>query len=119
MTPTPSDLQRHALDYWQIVRNRLGLIFATFTVVFVAAGLLTYIMPRKFRGRGEMVLERKAEDVRVEGHQRELETNSSLSDSFFKTQFESITKRKTLDRVVDKLDLQKRWGLPTRQMTHA
>ncbi len=118
MTPySSSDLQRHALDYWQVARNRLGLIFATFLVVFVAATLLTYIMPRKFRGRVEMVLERNDEDVRVEGHQAEAAPALALSDSFFKTQFETITKKKTLDRVVDKLDLQTRWGLPTRQIT--
>jgi capsular exopolysaccharide synthesis family protein len=115
MTAPRSEIQRHALDYWQIARNRLGLIFFTFLLVFVTAAIITYIMPRKFRGRVEMVIERNDEDVRVEGHQQDF--SNSFTDGFFKTQFESITKRKTLDRVVDKLELQKRWGLPTRAMT--
>jgi len=107
MRPANSELQRHALDYWQIARNRLGLIFFTFLLVFVAAALITYIMPRKFRGHLEMVIQRNDEDVRVEGHQQDM--GNTFSDSYFKTQFESITKRKTLDRVIDRLDLQKRW----------
>ncbi len=72
MRPANSELQRHALDYWQIARNRLWLIFFTFLLVFVAAAIITYIMPRKFRGRVEMVIERNDEDVRVEGHQQDM-----------------------------------------------
>lgn len=112
------DLQRHALDYWQIVRNRLGLILFSFLLVFAAAAIITYVMPRKFRGKVEMVIERNAEDVRVEGH-HQVDVTSPFSDNFLKTQFEIITKRKTLDRVVDKLDLQRRWNLPSRQHTIA
>src|ERR1022692_1796332 len=117
MKPENLELQRHALDYWQIIRNRLGLIIFAFLLVFAAAAIITYIMPRKFRGKVEMVIERNAEDVRVEGHPSEI--NNAFTDNFLKTQFEIITKRKTLDRVVEKLDLQKRWNLPSRQYTIA
>ena len=111
------ELQRHALDYWQIIRNRTGLILFCFLSVFAAAAVITYIMPRKFRGKVEMVIERHAEDVRVQGHQ--VEITNVFTDNFLKTQFEIITKRKTLDRVVEKLDLQNRWKQPTRQQTIA
>ena len=113
MNPENLELQRHALDYWQIVRNRLGLIIFSFVLVFAAAAVITYIMPRKYRGKVDMVIERAAEDVRVQGHQAE--ANNVFSDNFLKTQFEIITKRKTLDRVAEKLDLQKRWNIGTRQ----
>ncbi len=117
MNPENLELQRHALDYWQIVRNRLGLILFSFLLVFAAAAILTYIMPRKYRGRVEMVIERNVEDVRVEGHSTEM--SNIFTDNFLKTQFEIITKRKTLDRVDAKLGLQKRWNLPSRQFTVA
>lgn len=116
MNPENLELQRHALDYWQIVRNRAGLILFSFLLVFAAAALITYIMPRKFRGKVEMVIERNAEDVRVEGH-HQIDVTNAFTDNFLKTQFEIITKRKTLDRVVDKLDLQKRWNHASRQLT--
>jgi polysaccharide biosynthesis transport protein len=114
MNPTRNELQRHALDYWQIIRNRLGLILLSFLLVFAVAALITYIMPRKYRGRVEMVIERKAENLIVQGHQQDYV--STFGDNFLKTQFEIITKRKTLDRVVEKLDLTKRWGLPSKQV---
>ena len=113
MNPSRNELQRHALDYWQIIRNRIGLILLSFLLVFAVAAIITYIMPRKYRGRVEMVIERNADDLRVQGHQQDY--ISTFGDNFLKTQFEIITKRKTLDRVVDKLDLVKRWGLPSKQ----
>ena len=116
MNPENLDLQRHALDYWQIIRNRAGLILFSFLLVFAAAAVITYIMPRKFRGKVEMVIERTAEDVRVEGHHPH-DVTHAFTDNFLKTQFEIISKRKTLDRVVEKLDLQTRWNHPTRQQT--
>lgn len=112
------EIQRHALDYWQIIRNRLGLILASFVFIFVVAAVLTYIMPRKFRGRVEMVIERKLEDARVIGNTQD-DVNLAGTDSFLKTQFEIITKRRTLDRVVDKLGLLERWGMKTKQAAAA
>ncbi len=117
MNPENLELQRHALDYWQIVKNRLGLIFFSFLLVFAAAAILTYIMPRKYRGRVEMVIERNIENVRVEGHSTEI--SNIFTENFLKTQFEIISKRKTLDRVDSKLGLQKRWNLPSSQFTVA
>lgn len=118
MNPENLELQRHAHDYWQIIRNRAGLIIFSLLLVFTAAALITYIMPRKFRGKVEMVIERNAEDVRLQGH-HQIDATNAYADNFLKTQFEIITKRKTLDRVVEKLDLQKRWNHPTRQYTIA
>lgn len=111
-TPNRLEIQRHAQDYWQIVRNRLGLIFLTFLLVFSVAAIITYIMPRKYVGRVEMVIERVQSDARVIGHMGDALAVSS--DSFLKTQFEILSKRKTLDRVVDKLDLVARWNAPNK-----
>lgn len=108
------DLQRHALDYWQIVRNRLGMISLSFLFIFAVAAIITYIMPRKYRGRVELVIERNAEDARVVGNPGD-PLNLGATENFIKTQFEIISKRRTLDRVVDKLSLVDRWKMPNRQ----
>src|SRR3954468_3075046 len=99
------EIQRHALDYWQIVRNRFWLIALCFVFIFAAASVLTYIMPRKYRGRVEMGIERPAESARVAGSNLGDPLNLAGTENFLKTQFEIITKRRTLDRVVDKFDL--------------
>jgi capsular exopolysaccharide synthesis family protein len=73
-------------------------------------------MPRKFRGRVEMVIERAAENARVTGVTNTSDPlNLAATENFLKTQFEIITKRRTLDRVVDKFDLMNRWNLTSRQ----
>jgi len=121
MAANSLEFQRHALDYWQIIRNRFGLITVCFLFIFSVAAVLTYIMPRKFRGRVEMVIERAAEDARVAtvGNAGVDPLNLAATENFLKTQFEIITKRRTLDRVVEKFDLLKRWNMTSRQAAAA
>ena len=113
MRETGNELQQQALDSWQVIRNRFGLIILSFLLVFATAAIITYIMPRKYRGRVEMKIERMQNKVQV--FQRSTDDFMAPSDVVIKNEFESITKPETLYPVVDKLDLQKRWSLPNRQ----
>ena len=113
MSDGGTDIQRQAIDSWQVIRNRFGLIFLSFLLVFATAAIITYIMPRKYRGRVEMKIERTTNKVQV--FARGNESFMAPSDVVIKNEFESITKPETLYPVVDKLDLQKRWSMPTRQ----
>ena len=107
------DLQRHAMDSWQVIRNRFGLIALSFLLIFATAAILTYIMPRKFRGRVEMKIERMANKLPV--FQSSTPDSMAFTDVFVKTEFETITKMETLYPVVDELDLVKKWESPSRQ----
>lgn len=113
MSEGSTDIQRQAIDSWQVIRNRFGLIFLSFLLVFATAAIITYIMPRKYRGRVEMKIERTTNKVQV--FARGNESFMAPSDVVIKNEFEAITKPETLYPVVDKLDLQKRWSLPSRQ----
>ncbi len=113
MNDSGSDLQRHALDSWQVVRNRFGLIVLSFLLVFATAAIITYIMPRKYRGRTEMLIERKTD--KIQPFARSSDDFMAASDTIIKNQFEIITKPETLYPVVDNLKLQQRWSLPSRQ----
>jgi polysaccharide biosynthesis transport protein len=113
MNDSGTDIQRQALDSWQVIRNRFGLIFLAFLLVFATAAIITYIMPRKYRGRVEMKIERMTNKVNVFNDRGD--DFSAPSDVVIKNEFEAITKPETLYPVVDKLDLQKRWTVPTRQ----
>lgn len=111
MNPSPpQETRHHALDYWQIVRNRLGLIFLCFLLVFATAAIITHVMPRKYRGVVEIELKRQLKDTNVFGQLNP--DNNNGGDGFLKTQLEIIQKPKTLDRVVEKLKLIERWKLP-------
>ncbi|MDZ4289229.1 MAG: polysaccharide biosynthesis tyrosine autokinase [Prosthecobacter sp.] len=113
MNEAGSELQRQALDSWQVIRNRIGLIFLSLLLVFATAAILTYIMPRKYRGRVEMKIERVSNKLQV--FQRNQDDFAAPSDVIIKNEYETITKPETLYPVVEKLQLAKRWTLPNRQ----
>jgi succinoglycan biosynthesis transport protein ExoP len=113
MNETGSELQKHAMDTWQVVKNRLGLISLSFILIFAAAAILTYIMPRKYRGHVEMTIERITMDINV--FDRNRSDSLAGTQEYIKTQFETITKPTTLYPVIEKLELAKRWELPSRQ----
>ncbi len=113
MNETGSELQKHAMDTWQVVKNRAGLISLSFILIFAAAAVLTYIMPRKYRGHVEMTIERITQDINV--FDRNRGDSLAFTQEYIKTQFETITKPTTLYPVVEKLELAKRWELPNRQ----
>lgn len=113
MNENGSELQKHAMDTWQVVKNRAGLITLSFILIFAAAAVLTYIMPRKYRGHVEMTIERITQDINV--FDRNRGDSLAFTQEYIKTQFETITKPTTLYPVIEKLDLMKRWELPSRQ----
>lgn len=113
MNETGNEFQKHAMDTWQVVKNRIGLITLCFILIFAAAAILTYIMPRKYRGHVEMTIERITQDINV--FDRNRGDSLAFTQEYIKTQFETITKPSTLYPVVQSLDLMKRWELPSRQ----
>ncbi len=113
MNESGTELQKHAMDTWQVVKNRFGLISLSFLLIFAAAAVLTYIMPRKYRGHVEMTIERITQDINV--FERNHSDSGAFSPEYIKTQFETITKPTTLYPVIEKLELMKKWELPNRQ----
>ncbi|MBL9133573.1 MAG: polysaccharide biosynthesis tyrosine autokinase [Verrucomicrobiaceae bacterium] len=113
MNESGSDLQKHAMDTWQVIRNRLGLITLSFLLVFAAAAVLTYIMPRKYRGRVEMTIERQPNAVAV--FAKDFDNRQGFTPEYIKTQTETISKPATLYPVMEKLELTKRWEMPSTQ----
>ena len=113
MNESGTELQKHAMDTWQVVKNRFGLISLSFILIFAAAAVLTYIMPRKYRGHVEMTIERITQDINV--FDRNRSDGLAFTQEYIKTQFETITKPTTLYPVIEKLELTKKWELPNRQ----
>ena len=51
MQPSPnqqSEAALHAVDYWQVIKNRYGVIILTLLLVFMTAAVITYVMPKKY-----------------------------------------------------------------------
>ena len=93
----------HAIDYWQVLRNRYGIILLTFLLVFLTAAVITRVMPRKYSSTAV---------VQVNNHGQGFGSKIGIIESrqFFATQFEVISAAKTLKIVAESLDLENKWG---------
>jgi polysaccharide biosynthesis transport protein len=105
-----SELKLHALDYWQVLRNRYGIILLTFLLILISAGVITYLLPKQYLGKVVLEVKSQAADVNV------FDQGSSAYQShyFLDTQFEIIRSKETLYGVIDELGLVQRWGLNAR-----
>ena len=100
----------HFLDYWRIIRVRLGLVFLVFLLVFGTAAVVTYLMPREYSSFATIELQPDMTSVRIFGDKPEAMNNSTYDPKFIPTQFQIISRKGVLYPVIDKLDLQKKWG---------
>ncbi len=96
------EVKLHFLDYWRVVRVRLGLITLVFLLVMVTAGVTVYFMPRKYLAN--VTMEVRPDNYKpvdmfsgVMGH--------SYDPQFVSTQFQILREPTILDPVIDQLDL--------------
>ena len=47
-SPQQNEAALHAVDYWQVIKNRYGIILLTLLLVFMTAAVITYVMPKKY-----------------------------------------------------------------------
>ncbi|MBK1828558.1 GumC family protein [Haloferula rosea] len=105
----PSEASLHAIDYWQVIKNRYGIILLTFLLVFMTALVITYVTPKKYQSTATMQVRPRVASVEVlpgvvSG------SAGGMTQSFFPTEFEVIKSQKTLDLVIDDLNLTNHWG---------
>ena len=60
-----SETKLHALDYWQVARNRYSVILLTFALVFMTALVIAYLRPSEYLGRVQIQVQRVARDIEV------------------------------------------------------
>ena len=100
----------HFLDYWRIVRARLGLVFLVFLLVVSTVGVVTYFTPREYSSFATIELEPDMTPVRIFQDETGAIDNARLDPKFAATQFQIISRKGVLYPVIDQLDLQKKWG---------
>ena len=121
-----SETKLHALDYWQVVRNRYTIILLTFALVFLTALVIAYLRPSEYLGRVQIQVQREARDIEVfrdTGSVGNLGSEQLPYMTFMQTQFEIIQSRETLKQVIENglnaagqpLELKKNWGVPTNE----
>ena len=104
------EVKIHFLDYWRIIRVRLGLVFLVFLLVFGTAAVVTYFTPREYSSFATIELQPDMTSVRIFDNRTEAMNNPAYDPKFVPTQFQIITRKGVLYPVIDQLDLQKKWG---------
>ena len=111
-TPQQNEAVLHAVDYWQVIKNRYGIILLTLLLVFMTAAVITYVMPKKFESEAVIEVKPRPAGGSIFGAQNDfMAPAKQMTPQFFGTEFEKIKSRKALEKVVDNLNLTNRFSV--------
>lgn len=104
----------HAIDYWQVIKNRYGIILLTLALVFMTASVITYVMPEKYESTA--VIQVKPRGKAFESLDGGMGNRMAImTPQFFGTEFEVIKSTNSLNRVIKKLELATKWEVTPEQ----
>lgn len=110
--PQQNEAALHAVDYWQVIKNRYGIILLTLLLVFMTAAVITYVMPKKYESEATIEVKPRVPGMSVLGaNYTESSFSKMMTPQFFGTEFEKIKSRNSLEKVVENLELVNRWGV--------
>src|SRR4051812_24142503 len=103
----PSEVKLHFLDYWRVIKLRMGLILLAFFLVMITAGITTYFLPREYFSRVKMdVKEDNSGPVQLNGQQ----VQRGYNPNFVTLQFQVLQTTEILYPVIERLDLIKEFS---------
>ncbi len=97
----------HFLDYWRIIRVRKTIIFTVFILVLLSTIGATLYWPKSFSSMVKISVEKDQTDV--EGPFKNYQLSYGIDPFWVQTEFERITSKPVLYRVIHDLDLNRRW----------
>lgn len=110
--PQQNEAALHAVDYWQVIKNRYGIILLTLLLVFMTAAVITYVMPKKYESSATIeVKPRSVGQSPFEGGNSSSYGSSPMTTQFFGTEFEKIKSSNSLAKVVENLELVNKWSV--------
>lgn len=104
----------HAVDYWQVIKNRYGIILLSLLMVFMTAAVITYVMPKRFQSEAKIQVKPPGQGLSPLGSSFN-EVAGKVTPQFFATEFEIIKSRNSLEKVVANLELVNRWDIDKEQ----
>ena len=100
-SPQQNEAALHAVDYWQVIKNRYGIILLTLLLVFMTAAVITYVMPKKYESEATIEVKPRGVGMSPFGQNMSEATGGGRqTPQFFGTEFEKIKSRKSLGKVV-------------------
>lgn len=110
--PQQNEAALHAVDYWQVIKNRYGIILLTLMLVFMTAAVITYVMPKRFESTAVIEVKPRVAGMSPLGSaMTETSGAGRMTPQFFGTEFEKIKSRNALAKVVENLQLVNRWNV--------
>src|ERR1700730_16837304 len=102
------EFKLHFLDYWRVIRIRLGLVILVFLLVVITAGICTYLAPRQYKSFATIEVQPDMTSVRIFENQNGPPGNND--PQFSQTQFQIILTKGVLYPVIARLNLQSKWA---------
>jgi capsular exopolysaccharide synthesis family protein len=104
----------HAMDYWQVIKNRYGIILLTLALVFMTASVITYVMPEKYESTA--LIQVKPRGKAFESLDGGMSNRMAImTPQFFGNEYEVIKSTNSLNRVIKKLELANKWEVRPEQ----
>jgi capsular exopolysaccharide synthesis family protein len=108
-----NEVKLHFLDYWRVIKLRMGLILLTFFLVMVTAGVTTYFLPKEYFSKVTM-------EVKMDNSGPITPFNGNMQRSydpqFVATQFQILQKTEILYPVIENLELVKEFSPPGQRL---
>lgn len=114
MSTDTGEIKLHFLDYWRVIRVRLPLIILVFLLVVITSAVVTYFLPKTYVSTVTMQVKQVDTYIDVFGNRN----MGGLDPRFLTTQFEIIQRKEILYPVIEALDLQKKWGIPSKEQVY-
>ena len=106
-TNNETEAKLHFLDYWRVIRIRKTVILAVFLLVVLTTTAVTFLLPESWSSTVRIAVEKDVSDINPLGFAQ----NSQQYDPYFiQTEFEKIKSKAVLYKVIEDLDLNRKWG---------
>lgn len=109
-TENPNDVGP-SIDYWQVLKNRYGVILLTFLLVFLTAAVITTVMPPKYESISVVQVHPSVNTLNPFGQGSQMTSGSLATGHYMENEFETIVAPETLAQAAEQIDLATRWEM--------
>ena len=102
-----SEVKLHFLDYWRVIKMRLGTISLAFLLVVITAGVTCYFLPREYFSKVTMEVKPDNEGLKIFSNEG---MRGTSDPRFATTQFQIIQQKEILYPVIESLKLVEKWS---------
>lgn len=102
-----TDSKLHFLDYWRIIRIRKSVILLVFLLVVITTTAVTLILPPQYLSTVRIAVEKDTTDI---SGLFQRESVQVYDPYFIQTEFEKITSKMVLHRVIEEMSLTNAWA---------